>query len=76
MPSMNPNPPAKPWVVIRRTPARNAYYPWHAEVENHYFNPGDPGFRCFWNTALEDPRFDLSKLEAPVQPVLRMASRP
>lgn len=62
-PTMNPNPPAKLWVVVKRTPCRSSYYPWHAEVENHYFMPDQPGFCCYWNTALEDDRFDLSLLE-------------
>jgi hypothetical protein len=62
--AMNPTPPAKPWVVVSLIPCKNTYYPWHAEVHNHYFMPGQPGFNCYWNTALEDARFDLSQLEA------------
>ena len=58
---MNRNPPAKPWIVKKiHTAKDNRYYPWHVELENHYFEPTEPGFHCFWNTAIDDPRFDLS----------------
>ncbi len=63
-PTMNANPPAKPWVVVSLIPCKGGYYPWHAEVHNHYFMPDQPGFYCYWNTALEDARFDLSQFEA------------
>ncbi len=45
-PRMNPNPPAKPWVV--RTIKRNrasVYHPWFIELDNHYYMPGANGFK-------------------------------
>ena len=61
--ALNPNPPAKPWLVVTMARAKDAaaFYPWHIEVENHYYTPDDPNFLCHWQTKLDDPRFDLSR---------------
>jgi len=58
---LNPTPPVKPWVVLRkrRNPA-SAYHPWFLELENHYFLPEDPRFRCTWNVNPVDERYDFS----------------
>jgi hypothetical protein len=58
---MNPNPPAKPWIVrsMRRNP-KSLYHPWFIELENHYYMPGANGFKCSWNVDLLDERYDLT----------------
>lgn len=58
----NPAPPVKPWIVthMRKAGTAAGYYPWHVHLENHYFLPHEPGFRCSWQVDLKDERFDLS----------------
>lgn len=55
---MNPNPPAKPWIVLtmKRVGAE-----WHITLENHYYARTDPNFRASWGVDLKDERFDVSR---------------